>query len=239
MLLCASSDARLPSPCYGGNIPMGHSDSPLENFAPSPVPIVAILSMMLEMEYNFESKSDLKQSDSSKEKEKKDDGSPGALTIGRHIFTQRLETGDREADAEQRRLMAFFYLGNMCSKLLNHGLRLLYVTMHNAYMIPRRDVKLIVEELEKILAFNNSLVSLNNRPDANRFARGHSNIITFCIGGEYDGDTKMDDLKLLYRAYIVDSLSTVYMENTKKYTIKTFNNLRRMESLVMLRLNHL
>ncbi|CAH1412688.1 unnamed protein product [Lactuca virosa] len=43
MLLCASSDARLPSPCYGDNTPMGRSDSPWENFAPSPIPIRAIL----------------------------------------------------------------------------------------------------------------------------------------------------------------------------------------------------
>lgn len=39
-------------------------------------------------------------------------------------------------------------------------------------MIFRRDAKLIVEELDKILAFNNLLVSLKNHPDASRFARG-------------------------------------------------------------------
>nr|KAJ0204656.1 hypothetical protein LSAT_V11C500274230 [Lactuca sativa] len=43
MLLCASSDVRLPSPCYGGNTPMGCSDSPWDNFAPSLVLIRAIM----------------------------------------------------------------------------------------------------------------------------------------------------------------------------------------------------
>ncbi|CAI9293665.1 unnamed protein product [Lactuca saligna] len=43
MLLCASSDVRLPSPCYGGNTPMGCSDSPWDNFAPSLVLIREIM----------------------------------------------------------------------------------------------------------------------------------------------------------------------------------------------------
>lgn len=30
----------------------------------------------------------------------------------------------------------------------------------------------MIEELEKILAFNNKLLSLKNHPDASRFARG-------------------------------------------------------------------
>lgn len=34
-------------------------------------------------------------------------------------------------------------------------------------------------------------------------------------GGEYDGDRKMDDLKLLYRAYVSDSLSSGRMEESK------------------------
>lgn len=34
-------------------------------------------------------------------------------------------------------------------------------------------------------------------------------------GGEYDGDRKMDDLKLLYRAYVTDALSGGRMEEEK------------------------
>lgn len=34
-------------------------------------------------------------------------------------------------------------------------------------------------------------------------------------GGEYDSDRKMDDLKLLYRAYVTDALSGGRMEEEK------------------------
>lgn len=37
----------------------------------------------------------------------------------------------------------------------------------------------------------------------------------FEIGGEFDGDKKMEDLKLLYRAYVSDSLSGGRMEDNK------------------------
>lgn len=40
-------------------------------------------------------------------------------------------------------------------------------------------------------------------------------ICIFPVGGEYDGDRKMDDLKLLYRAYVTDSLSSGRMEENK------------------------
>lgn len=38
----------------------------------------------------------------------------------------------------------------------------------------------------------------------------------FCgLGGEYDSERKMEDLKLLYRAYITDALSGGRMEQNK------------------------
>lgn len=42
---------------------------------------------------------------------------------------------------------------------------------------------------------------------------------SFGLGGEYDGDRKMDDLKLLYRAYVTDSLSNGRMEEDKVHSI--------------------
>ncbi|KAM7485473.1 hypothetical protein LguiA_001482 [Lonicera macranthoides] len=57
----------------------------------------------------------------------------------------------------------------------------------------------VIEELEKIVAFNDRLISLKNDPNASRFARGLGPISL--LGGEYDGDRKMDELKLLFRAY--------------------------------------
>jgi len=37
----------------------------------------------------------------------------------------------------------------------------------------------------------------------------------FGIGGEYDGDRKIEDLKLLYRAYVSDALSGGRLEDSK------------------------
>lgn len=34
-------------------------------------------------------------------------------------------------------------------------------------------------------------------------------------GGEYDNERKMDDLKLLYRAFVTDALSSGLMEQNK------------------------
>ena len=42
-----------------------------------------------------------------------------------------------------------------------------------------------------------------------------TSIIYAGVGGEYDIDRKMDDLKLLYRAYVTDSLSGGLMEKNK------------------------
>lgn len=39
--------------------------------------------------------------------------------------------------------------------------------------------------------------------------------MNICSGGEYDGDRKIDDLKLLYRAYVADAISGGRMEEAK------------------------
>ncbi|KAL4558429.1 hypothetical protein LXL04_036629 [Taraxacum kok-saghyz] len=224
------------------------------------------------------------------------------MEIGRRIFRQRLETGDREADAEQRRaFQKLIYVSTLVFgeasgfllpwkrvfkvtesqvevairdnaqrlyasklKLINqnvnpeelislrdaqlqcrlsdeveiklaedmfreHTRKLVEVNITTSVNVLKsrtrtaREAKLIVEELNKILAFNTSLVSLKNHPDANRFARGVGPISL--IGGEYDGDRKMDDLKLLYRAYIADSLSTGRMENNKLSALGQLRNI--------------
>ncbi|KAH0862016.1 hypothetical protein HID58_079227 [Brassica napus] len=68
------------------------------------------------------------------------------MEIGRRIFRQRLETGEREGDAEQRRL----------GSAREH----------------KKSMSLVVEELEKVLEFNNLLVSLKSHSEADQFARG-------------------------------------------------------------------
>ncbi|XP_027090876.1 protein TIC110, chloroplastic-like isoform X2 [Coffea arabica] len=86
----------------------------------------------------------------------------------------------------------------------------------------------IVEELNKVLKFNNLLISLKNHPEANRFARGVGPVSL--LGGEYDSDRKIDDLKLLYRAYVWDSLSSGRMEEDK---LTALNQLRNIFGLGM------
>nr|XP_043635494.1 protein TIC110, chloroplastic [Erigeron canadensis] len=220
------------------------------------------------------------------------------MEIGRRIFRQRLETGDREADAEQRRaFQKLIYVSTLvfgeasgfllpwkrvfkvtesqvevairdnAQRLYASKLKLVTQDVQPEYLISLRDAqlqcrlsdelaedmfrehsrklveanistsmdvlksrtrtakdaRLIVEELDKILAFNNALVSLKSHPDASRFARGLGPISL--IGGEYDGDRKMDDLKLLYRAYIADSLSGGRMEKDKLATLSQLRNI--------------
>ncbi|XP_054819172.1 protein TIC110, chloroplastic [Prosopis cineraria] len=79
-----------------------------------------------------------------------------------------------------------------------------------------------VEELDKILAFNDLLVSLKNHPDIDRFARGVGPVSL--IGGEYDSDKKIEDLKLLYRAYVTDALSGGHMEDNKVASLNQLRN---------------
>uniref|UniRef100_A0A1U7Y3R6 Protein TIC110, chloroplastic-like n=1 Tax=Nicotiana sylvestris TaxID=4096 RepID=A0A1U7Y3R6_NICSY len=81
----------------------------------------------------------------------------------------------------------------------------------------------VIEELDKILSFNNLLISLKNHRDASRFAPGIGPVSL--VGGEYDGDRKMDDLKLLYRAYITDSLSSGRMEEDKLAALNQLRNI--------------
>ena len=119
--------------------------------------------------------------------------------------------------------------------------------------VSSREATHIIEELDKVLAFNNLLISLRNHPEAGCFARGVGpisllgKIVNWCfafmfltellclpiqtlwtcllylisvlgIGGEYDGDRRLDDLKPLYRAYVSDSLSSGRMEENKVCT---------------------
>lgn len=47
--------------------------------------------------------------------------------------------------------------------------------------------------------------------------------IWFGSDGEYDGDRKMDDLKLLYKSYLTDALSGGRMEEDKVHMNPPFN----------------
>ncbi|MBA0552794.1 hypothetical protein Golob_023573 [Gossypium lobatum] len=220
------------------------------------------------------------------------------MEIGRRIFRQRLETGDRDGDLEQRRaFQRLIYVSTLvfgdastfllpwkrvfkvtdaqveiairdnakqlyASKLTSVGRDVgeeLLVSLRKAqlkyklsdelakdlFMEHKRKlveenisvalnilksrartvggVKQAVEELDKILSFNDLLISLSKHPDADRFACGLGPVSL--VGGEYDSDRKMDDLKLLYRAYVSDSLSGGRMEKDKLTSLNQLRNI--------------
>ncbi|KAF2296883.1 hypothetical protein GH714_010994 [Hevea brasiliensis] len=220
------------------------------------------------------------------------------VEIGRRIFRQRLETGDRDGDVEQRRAfqkliyVSTLVFGEASSFLLpwkrvfkvtdsqveiaiRDNAQSLYASKLNSisrdvdveelvslgqaqrhYQLSdelaedlfrqqtrklveenisaaldvlksrtraARGVVQVMEELDKVLAFNNKLISLKNHPDAASFARGVGPVSL--LGGEYDNERKMDDLKLLYRAYITDALSSGRMEENKLSALNQLRNI--------------
>nr|GMD14051.1 protein TIC110, chloroplastic [Ipomoea batatas] len=220
------------------------------------------------------------------------------MEIGRRIFRQRLETGDRDGDLEQRRaFQKLIYVSNIvfgdASSFLLPWKRMFKVTDAQVEVAVRdsaqrlyasklksvgRDVSVdqlvslreaqlsyllsdefaegmfrehtrklveenisravtilksrtrapgeatrVTEELDKILAFNNLLISLKNHTDASRFARGVGPVSL--SGGEYDSDRNFDDLKLLYQAYVTDSLASGRIEEQKLTALNQLRNI--------------
>ncbi|CAJ2652764.1 unnamed protein product [Trifolium pratense] len=219
------------------------------------------------------------------------------MEIGRKLFRQRLEVGDREADVEQRRaFQKLIYVSNIVfgdassfllpwkrvfkvtesqvevairdnaqrlyvSKLKSVGRDIdlgILVTLRETQRLCRlsdelaenlfrehvrklveenisvalrilksrtraaTEVSQVVEELNKVLAFNDLLISFKNHSDIDRLARGVGPVSL--VGGEYDGDRKMEDLKLLYRAYLSDALSSGRMEDNKLAALNKLKN---------------
>ncbi|GAB4824285.1 hypothetical protein Ancab_007172 [Ancistrocladus abbreviatus] len=219
------------------------------------------------------------------------------IEIGRRIFRQRLETGDRDADVQQRRaFQKLIYVSTLvfgeASKFLLPWKRVFKVTdaqvevairdnAQRLYALKLKsigrdvDVKQLVElrelqlsyrlsdevaeemfkehtrklveenisvaldmlksrtrargatevvaELDKILAFNDLLLSLRNHQDSSSLACGVGPVSL--VGGEYGSDRRIDDLKLLYRAYLTDSLSSGRLEEIKLAALNQLKNI--------------
>ncbi|GLJ44162.1 hypothetical protein SUGI_0921430 [Cryptomeria japonica] len=233
------------------------------------------------------------------------------IEIGRRMFRQRLETGDRDAVTEERRaFQKLVYISNIifgdASKFLLPWKRVFNITdaqievaiRDNAQTLFKstlsflgRDlderqlrnlreeqVKLklpdedaadlvrdyarrqieemissaleilkskgrakgsstgVVEELDKILAYNHALIALTQRADKEHFPPGIGPVSV--IGGEYDRDRKMDELMLLYRAYLTEALSTGRIEDEKFEALNHLKNIfglgnRETEQIVL------
>ncbi|XP_031483348.1 protein TIC110, chloroplastic [Nymphaea colorata] len=221
------------------------------------------------------------------------------MEIGRRIYRQRLETGDRDADVEQRRaFQKLVYVSNLvfgeastfllpwkrvfkvtdaqvevairdnAQRLYSVNLRSIGRDVNEQQLIDLRAAQLryklsneiaadllmehnrklveenisaaldmvksrsrikesaVVSELEKILSFNNLLISLKNHPQFNLFPPGIGPVSL--LGGEYDGDRKIDDLKLLYRAFLTEALSDGHIEEKE---LSALNHLRNIFGL--------
>ncbi|XXG39938.1 hypothetical protein AAC387_Pa01g0770 [Persea americana] len=219
------------------------------------------------------------------------------MEIGRRIFRQRLETGDRDDDIEQRRaFQKLIYVSTLvfgeastfllpwkrvfkvtdsqvevairdnAQRLYEFKLKLIGRDVDEKQLIDLREAQLlyrlsdeiaaamfkektrklveenisaaldilksrtrgvreaaqVVKELDSILAFNNSLISLSKHHDASCFAPGVGPVSL--IGGEFDNDRKMEDLKLLYRAYVTESFSSGQIEESKLVALNNLKN---------------
>lgn len=94
----------------------------------------------------------------------------------------------------------------------------------------------VVEELNKVLAFNSLLLSLKNHPDVGSFACGIGPVSL--VGGEYDSDRRIDGLKLLYRAYVSESFSSGRLADDKVAALNQLKNIfglgkRESEAIMM------
>lgn len=220
------------------------------------------------------------------------------MEIGRRIFRLRMETGDREAGVEQRRVfqkliyVSALVFGEASSFLLpwkrifnvtdsqvdiairdnaqrlyalklssvNRGIeekqlidlreaQLLYKLSdeiaadmfreHTRKLVEEniskaldilksraratRETMHVVEELETVLQFNDLLTQLSKHPEAGRFPPGVGPVSL--IDGEYDSDRKMDDLKLLYRAYVTECFPNGRLEETKLVALNHLKNI--------------
>ncbi|CAB4282082.1 unnamed protein product [Prunus armeniaca] len=164
------------------------------------------------------------------------------------LYASKLKSVGRDIDAEQlvrlKEAQHAYRLSDEYAEDLfkEHARKLVEANISAALSIIKsrtraaRGVTQVVEELEKMLAFNSLLISLKNQPDAARFAPGVGPISL--LGGEYYGDRKIDDLKLLFRAYVTDSLSTGRLEENKLSALNQLRNIfglgkREAESIVL------
>ncbi|KAL2899366.1 hypothetical protein RDABS01_024448 [Bienertia sinuspersici] len=163
------------------------------------------------------------------------------------LYAQRLKSIGRDLDLKQladlRQSQLSYHLSDELAEEMfkDHTRKLVEGCIARALDILKSRTRSggnteVVEELNRIISFNDLLVSLKNHPDAGNFARGIGPISL--VGGEYDTDRKIDDLKLLYRAYITDSLSSGRIEDSKLVALNQLKNIfglgnREAESIMM------
>ncbi|KAI4307577.1 hypothetical protein L6164_030749 [Bauhinia variegata] len=159
------------------------------------------------------------------------------------LYASRLKSVGRDIDAGQlvmlREAQCFYHLSDELAGNLfrEHTRKLVEVNISVALSILKSRTRAVMfEELDKILAFNDLLILFKNHSDVDQFAHGVGPISL--LGGDYDGDRKMEDLKLLYRAYVTDSLSTGCLEDSKLTALNQLRNIfglgkREAEAIIL------
>lgn len=163
------------------------------------------------------------------------------------LYAQRLKSISRDPDAKQlaglREAQLLYRLSDELAEEMfkDHTRKLVEENISRALNTLKSRSRSgataeVVEELNKVLAFNSLLVSLKNHPDAGSFARGIGPVSL--VGGEYVSDRSMDDLKLLYRAFVTESLSSGRMEEDKLAALNQLKNIfglgkREAEAITM------
>ncbi|KAI8523482.1 hypothetical protein RHMOL_Rhmol13G0077300 [Rhododendron molle] len=164
------------------------------------------------------------------------------------LYSSKLKPVGRDMDVRQlmslREAQLLYGLSDELAEKMfrEHTRKLVEEHISNALSILKSNTRAVrgssqvVEELEKILAFNHLLISLKNHPDISRFARGVGPVSLH--GGESGGDRKMDDLKLLFRAYVTDALSNGSMDEKKLAALSQLRNIfglgkREAESIML------
>ncbi|XP_045824097.1 protein TIC110, chloroplastic-like [Trifolium pratense] len=152
------------------------------------------------------------------------------------LYASKLKSISRDIDTEQlvtlREAQRLYRLSDQVAENLfkEHTRKMIAEIISVALNILKSRTRTVpgvieaVEELDKILAFNDLLISLKNHADVDRFARGVGPVSL--LGGKYDGDRKIiEDLKLLYRAYVTNALTGGHMEDNKLAALTQLRNI--------------
>lgn len=84
----------------------------------------------------------------------------------------------------------------------------------------------VKDELDKLLAYNQALTDLSKHANKERLPPGIKFVTV--LGGEYDSDRKVDELRQLYRAYASEALSSGRLEDDQ---VAALNQLKKIFSL--------
>lgn len=85
-----------------------------------------------------------------------------------------------------------------------------------------RDAKKVVEELEKVLAYNDFLAAVAMKADLSSLPAGIGPVSV--LGGQFDDERKMDELKQLYRTYLSEAFDKGQLEENKVTALGKLKN---------------